>query len=329
MAFIEPMYASPFPKKGLNLGPGTHVVERKYDGHRLIVQVGPSTPSMIPVIAWSRNGLVRHLPAHLVKDLQRWPSGIYDGELFVPGQRSYGVTEIVNGPDLVLVIFDILELCGKSVMGGAYVYRRNFLVEISKQGKTTDKVDIAPSMAVRSMEEVKNTFKQILSEGGEGLILKNIELPYEPGKRPKTSWIKFKDLQSAVLSVVGFIPSKGKINDRGNFATVVLKDEEGNYTTVKTRNDEECRKFEAAVTKGWMAWREIKLENGKKMRFHVGTEREGEFSLGSQPPINHPSIGRKLRIEFQERTSNEFMRAHPELDLSSYRHPRWDRWEDE
>jgi ATP-dependent DNA ligase len=110
-----------------------------------------------------------------------------------------------------------------------------------------------------------------------------VDAVYRPGKRDK-SWIKIKKLRSAVLTVTGFQPSKGQIINRGPFATVVLKDEQGNVTTVKTRNDAEIAKLEAQAVAG----------------------------------AAHPAIGRKLRIEFQERTVD-----------GSYRHPRWDRWENE
>lgn len=65
----------------------------------------------------------------------------------------------------------------------------------------------------------------------------------------------------------------------GRYAVVLLEDAEGRHTTVKTRNDRERAR------------------------------------LAQDPPS---FIGRKLRIEYQERTPD-----------GSYRHPRWDRFEDE
>lgn len=65
----------------------------------------------------------------------------------------------------------------------------------------------------------------------------------------------------------------------GPHSTVVLEDDEGNMTTVKVLNNKEHDR------------------------------------LNKEP---HKAIGRRLRIEFQERTAD-----------GSYRHPRWDRYEDE
>jgi hypothetical protein len=86
---------------------------------------------------------------------------------------------------------------------------------------------------------------------------------------------------------MGFTQSRGKIIDRGPYAAVLLRDAAGNETTVKTLNDVELDRF----------------------------EQEWPSTAGVE---HHPAVGRKLRIEYQERTPD-----------GSYRHPRWDRWEDE
>ena len=118
---------------------------------------------------------------------------------------------------------------------------------------------------------------------GEGLIIKRRQAPYTSGKRTM-DFIKLKDLRTAVLTLVGFRAGVGTIVDRGAYATVVLRDEHGVQTTVKTLNDKELARFESSA-------------KGHKV---------------------HPAIGRSLRIEYHEKTPD-----------GNYRHPRWDRWENE
>lgn len=278
-----PMLAAAMPKKPLIMTPGQWVAEQKYDGHRILVEVRGGVAA-----GWSRLGKYRQLPHHLCEAFRNVADGIYDGELFVPGGKAYGVKELTNSAELVYVAFDILQVGAETLIDFPYWERRKRLGEIIKNqesGSYFSALSTSPMWAVSSEREVDHILRQVWDRDGEGLILKDISMPYTPGKRPKNSWVKIKKKQSAVLTVIGFQPSRGEIVVRGPHAIVVLKDDEGNITTVKTKNDLELAKFDQQ-TPGFME--------------------------------QHPAIGRKLRIEFQERTAD-----------NSYREPRWDRWEDE
>jgi len=278
------MLASPMPEV-FNPRPGDWVVETKYDGHRLLVHISRLKDETPVIQAWSRNGLTRELPKHLMETLALLPNGVYDGELMVPGKRSYGVTELANGGELVYTVFDILSLLGRDVAPEPYDQRRKYLEEIfhHKNLKDETAVVLAPSWPVDSMAQIRTMCQMVWDADGEGLIIKRRKAPYVPGKRSK-DFIKLKDLRSAVLTIVGFQAGKGTIVDRGDYATVVLRDEAGIETSVKTLNDYELACFERQA------------KGGKK----------------------HPAIGRKLRIEYHEKTPD-----------GNYRHPRWDRWEKE
>jgi ATP-dependent DNA ligase len=138
---------------------------------------------------------------------------------------------------------------------------------------------------------------EVWASDGEGLILKRCSAPYQIGKRSK-DFIKIKALRSEIMTVIGFVPSHGLINNRGLYATIVVQDSDGIVTTVKTRNDLECRLLEREGPQ-ILEWRETRYM-GKPMKMI----------------INHPAIGRKLRIEYQEKTFPD----------NNYRHPRFDHW---
>jgi ATP-dependent DNA ligase len=285
MSFIQPMNAAGLPgqkKSPLEILPDEWVAEEKFDGHRLIVEVTSEG-----VTAWSRAGNVRQLPDHLIEELFEFPEGLFDGELVVGGDRSRSsaVVELTKIHSLVYKMFDVLRIHTCDLTENAdypYKRRREILEDIHKS-KTGKFVYLATAWKLRDMDHAKLLAQQVWNRGGEGLILKRRMGLYVPGKRSK-DFRKMKALQSAVLTVMGFIESHGGIQYRGAYAIVQLIDEDGNRTRVKTKNDLQCRLFEAR-----------------------------EEILG-----NHPDIGRKLRIEFQERTPD-----------GSYREPRWDRWEDE
>lgn len=291
--FVSPMLASPMPERFVVPAPGTWVAEEKFDGHRIVVAVGDYKTDLFSnrsVYAWSRHGVNRLLPLHVRESLALLPDGVYDGELVVPGVRLYvghgegrhassAVTELANIDKLVYQVFDVIELLGTSAVEHPYSYRRALLREMfNGTPNLVPGVQLAQSTPVSSAIEVRMLAEGVWARGGEGLIVKRSASPYLPGKRTR-DWVKVKQLRSAVLTVVGYLPGRGKVIDNGPHATVVLRDDQGCETTVKTLNMKELARLDA---------------NPKAY------------------------IGRKLRIEFQERTPD-----------GGYRHPRWDRWEDE
>jgi ATP-dependent DNA ligase len=281
MSFIEPMLASPMPAD-LKIRPDQYVANEKYDGHRLVVRVGGSgvqndlfmTGS--PVRAWSRDGLSRLLPRHIVDSLAQFPVCVLDGELLVPGKRSYGVTELANASELKFVAFDIIEMLNQTTCDLAYHHRRTFLETMfaDRNLKDLPGISLAWSRPVQSLEEIRNCCSEVWERDGEGLILKDRHSLYYPGKRPKNVWIKIKQLRSAVLTITGY-----EYGLLGPYAKVKLVDEEGHQIAVKVRN----------------------------------TELRNRITANPDSFLN-----RQLRIEYQERTPD-----------GSYRHPRWDRLEDE
>jgi bifunctional non-homologous end joining protein LigD len=276
---MQPMLASPMPKN-FSIKPGEWVAEEKYDGHRILLsvdRVGLNPDFKVEAI--SRDGNRRELPGHIMRAIgEHVVAGFYDCELLIPGKRSYGVTVVADAPKLVLVFFDVLEVSGKPAIGFSYSARRELLTVLFGSmkhgvpwlGPGEFPLRLASSRALGSLDEAREHAEAVWRAGGEGLILKRASSLYQPGKRSK-DWIKIKDLRSAVLTVIGF-----QVGLLGPRAVVRLRDEDGNETTVKAKNDAERGKLSAA------------------------------------------DVGRKLRIEFQERTPG-----------GGYRHPRWDRWENE
>jgi ATP-dependent DNA ligase len=279
MPFISPMLAAPMPNDWNGLFAGNYIAEEKFDGLRLIAEVLAEGSLDLfsegkTIRAWSRYGNTRPLPEHILRELKQLPVGVYDGELFVPGKRSYGATEIANTAALELVLFDVLELRGESTVDVIYQQRRSLLELAHKHIVIPAAVSVSEIFGVVSREQITEVCQTIWSHDGEGLILKQLSSIYQPGKRPKAAFIKLKALRSAVMVVTGF--EAGKL---GPHAKVSLTGDDGVTTTVKTKNNEWLRKLEVSAA---------------------------------------DYIGRRLRIEYQERTPD-----------GSYRHPRWDRWAEE
>lgn len=303
--FISPMLASPLPNKKRNpkakdfiLEPGCWDAEEKYDGIRIITEISDHSDQLFVnkgVTAWSRYGNLRPHPTHIAEILARFPNCVIDGELIAPGKRSYGTMELANTPELVYYIFDLLHLDGEDVMPAPRSVRREALIQIfndavagmgSLSGVGFLPVQIAPSTRVNTWDEIYALRDAIWARDGEGLILKRHDSCYIPSKRSK-DWIKIKQLRPACLTVIGFTESRGEKVYRGPYGMTQLRDDEGNITAVKTRTDADCRRFE-------------------------------ELGRNLKPGELHPDVGRKLWVEYQERTPD-----------GSYRHIRWDHWDGE
>lgn len=255
--FVKPMLAHTYKRK---FPSGDWIAEEKLDGHRMIVERFDGN-----VIAWSRNAIARDLPDHVRRNLLKLPTGVYDGELWAPGIHAWGVTDLDQQEKLRLTLFDVLEFDGYSTLLRHFDERREILERIW--------TDVTDKFAVFDERDVDAIASTVWEHGGEGLVLKNRQSVYEPGRRTK-NWLKVKMTKSSSLTVTGF--RSGLL---GPCSIVELRDDEGFETTVKCLNNEELD------------------------RVHADPEK---------------LIGRRLVIEYQERTPD-----------GCYRHPRWDRWENE
>jgi ATP-dependent DNA ligase len=272
MPFVDPMLASPLRPELLLAG--QWVAEEKFDGIRLVVEVSGTVVDLFGhprVDTWSRYGKAREVPPHIRLALSELPAGVYDGELYVPGKRSYGTAALENAAEMVLTIFDVVSLLGRDTRQATYSERRALLEEIFRE--RTGPVTLSETHPVVSLRQAEELVAWVWERDGEGLILKRVDSLYWPGKR-RPEWMKMKQLRSAVCTVIGY--REGKM---GPQSTLLLEDDQGYQVTVKWRNLAELARLEADP---------------------------GAY------------IGRRLRIEYQERTPD-----------GSYRHPRWDRWEEE
>ncbi len=273
--YVNPMLASPFPE-GQTLENfcasgdfNLWAMEEKFDGHRVIVTVNEGV-----VKAWSRPrvgkaALVRILPEHITKAFAKLPTATYDGEIMIPGGKSYNVTDGKFAGTEIFIVFDILSVLGMSVVAESYDARRAYLKEIFDRVECQSaSIDIAKSV-VPSVAFVT----AIWARDGEGAILKRRAARYQPGARSR-DFIKVKALGTLVLNVTGYEAGKN-----GPHSVVLLGGPNGETAKVKALDNASIRAFDA-------------------------------------DPDSF--IGRAARIEFQERTPD-----------GSFRHPRFDRWENE
>lgn len=235
-----PMLAKPYDpsKHDALLRSGKLVVEEKFDGHRCVVRTMSMDGEQPSVSAWSRTGIdcSHKLASHLRNALRSLPHGVYDCELIYPGGHSSDVTRLELQHKLVLVVFDLLELTDS---GGA-------TVDITKLPWSTRRslLDGMPWLAgnnpflfrskvhhVKTPQELEALVGNIWEAKGEGVIVKNVNARYEPGKR-RDAFLKIKDCGSTVITIVGY--EAGTTTDAN---VMVGVDSHGTEVRVKVLDD--------------------------------------------------------------------------------------------
>lgn len=198
--FVKPMLAKEVP---MDKWPDERIVDYKYDGNRYQIHlnytiVGPS------VIIFNRSGkVVTSQFPDVVKQVtgynreNGYPTGfncILDGEIYPinsdgsPAPHKLMATrvhsknkeEAVRKVAVKWVIFDCLKFDNKVIMDLPYKER----LEVFKD---------LPDQAHR-MPEGSNTmafYNQAISDGFEGIIVKDANMKYEPAKR-SAGWAKYK-----------------------------------------------------------------------------------------------------------------------------------------
>lgn len=178
-------------------GYGNFVVEPKYDGERtLCVTDGNGS------VFFSRTLKRTNTSPFSVTLSGAATSAILDGErVYVRpddarsdecvDKRVVPVCDTGNRKALeqVYVVFDVQAYNGDYVVYESLEERRRLLRAIVRE---SDSVKIVKSRPAESYDRLREIYAEVLGDGGEGLIVKDLRVPYTPGQR--RDWIKLKPL---------------------------------------------------------------------------------------------------------------------------------------
>lgn len=156
--------------------------------------------------------------AHLSEVLQtiNMPNIILDGEVNYPGKKSNDVIAITGStPEvaaakqqeigyLYFTVFDILrDEQGNWLMDLPWKKRREILeYTVAKISKYTPYIVPNPVIYTNKQEALD----EILGRGGEGIVLKDINGIYVPGKAPMWNWMKVKVEEEDDVVIMGYLP---------------------------------------------------------------------------------------------------------------------------
>jgi bifunctional non-homologous end joining protein LigD len=203
--------------------------EMKWDGVRAIGYVDPTRPAPDRLRLLTRNdrevaatypdlrGLVEVVGRHRV---------VLDGEIVAfdaKGRPSFGrlqqrmhvqhpSRDLLEAVPVGYLVFDVLHLDGRSMLGETYDERRAALLDLALSG---DRVDTPPAFEGDGTAAKEAS----LAQGLEGVMAKRRASTYLPGRRTR-DWVKVKNSKTQEVVVVGWRP--GKERRAGQFGSLLL-----------------------------------------------------------------------------------------------------------
>lgn len=205
---------------------GEVAAEYKLDGERLQIHIDPKN---VRIFSRKLENITSHYPE--VADICRMGMDakrvIIEGEAvaidlitgdYLPFQelmhrrRKYEIDKVVEQYPISLNLFDILFIDGRDLTSLPYKKRRQMLEAVAKKG---ERLKLVEQIVSEDPNRIETFMDQALSDGSEGLVIKNLNGNYRAGAR-EFLWIKLKPEYNSDLSdtfdlvVVGGLYGRGR-----------------------------------------------------------------------------------------------------------------------
>jgi bifunctional non-homologous end joining protein LigD len=212
-ATLTPMLAAPGEPPARDLG--AWAVEFKWDGVRALAfieagrlrlasRTGKDITATYPEVAGLGHA-IGHKQALLDGEIVAFSGGRPDFEALQPRMHVSSPAQAVRLAELTPVTylaFDVLQLDGRPLTALPYAERRTILEGIILNGGGWLSPPTFPG------EDLEAVMAASVANGLEGVVIKRLDAPYEPGAR-SGSWRKIKNLLRQEVVVAGWKPGKG------------------------------------------------------------------------------------------------------------------------
>lgn len=196
-------------------------IEIKYDGFRIAVHKDGNT---VKIFSRRLEDVTNQFPeiVQWVKESVKARSCIVEGETLATDsygepmpfqilsrriQRKYDIEKMAKEIPVQVNLFDLIYYNGESWMEKPLKERWTKLKEIVKE---TKRFRLADHIETKDFEKSNAFYKNALNMGQEGVIVKNLDAHYQPGRRVGY-WLKVKEiLEPLDLVVVGAEWGEGK-----------------------------------------------------------------------------------------------------------------------
>lgn len=212
-----------------------YLYEVKWDGLRALVSLDEGT---VRINGRNQMDMTKQFPELLIPDEAfRATSALFDGEIVcldADGKPNFknvihrmrqktegGIERGRASHPAVCYLFDCLYLDGRAIVNEPLIRRREWLRDAIKTNpayRLSEVVEDGPAF-----------FEAVRTMGLEGIVAKQRNSPYLPGKR-SDSWLKIKTLQTTECIIVGYTRGKGDRDAHfGALHLAQVRDGELNY----------------------------------------------------------------------------------------------------
>jgi DNA ligase 1 len=217
------------------------IFEVKYDGARLQIHLKRGKPDEIKFYSRRLNDDSAALPdvAEALRKSWKGSDAILEGEAvaFDPGLkekqpfqavlmrlgRVHGIREKAREIPLILYLFDLVYHDGQDLMDQPQSERR---LQLKKLFRPTTRVKLTDEVVSDQIKDEEKFFKQALRAKHEGLMVKDPDAPYVPGKRTH-HWMKIKPaFETLDVVVVGGIWGSGRRRGLLSSLVVAIRDKD-------------------------------------------------------------------------------------------------------
>jgi DNA ligase 1 len=144
--------------------------------------------------------------------------------------RVHNIEEKAREIPLVLYLFELVYIDGENLMQRPQVERR---ARLARLFRATERVKLTESIATDRIEEQREFFRRAIEEGHEGLMAKDPEGVYIPGRRAE-NWMKIKPaFETLDVIVTGGIWGSGRRRGLLSSLIVAVRDQEDFKTVGK------------------------------------------------------------------------------------------------
>ena len=118
-------------------------------------------------------------------------------------RRKYDVREKALGIPIQLNFFDIMYINGKTLIDHPLLERRKALEScVESSVEDSKSISVAEQVITGDLELVEKIYREALKAGHEGVMVKNPNSVYSPGKRGK-NWLRKPLMDTLDLVIVG------------------------------------------------------------------------------------------------------------------------------
>ena len=145
-------------------------------------------------------------------------------------KRKHNIPQLLKELPVKVVLFDIMELNGESMLNLTLEERRKKLKAIIKEKQ--NKIELVPQLVTANEKQAEQFYKKCLEEGNEGVMMKNLQGIYKPGLRVGFG-VKVKPVMETLdLVIVEAEWGEGKRAKWLSSFTLACRDDEDNLYTM-------------------------------------------------------------------------------------------------